>query len=1491
MNARIYLLIVDTLKARNEGWMLGYSIRVAQALKNRCTTLGAGRQHASRDRQHTHSHICAKRSGYATGLWVDRSHLFRIKRYAYQNKRYSTSDDDKKRLKKMFDKTVLPSYSPFLTKFFQLLPEREQSELRLFSDALKPSRSTPTHMMNLYSILQKKGLHRYLTIHAMQRIMRRVACDTDTYADRNKTQAGIIMGLFEDYASLGFTPGISEYGSLIRALALERGREKEALQLLDSVVDSSDIAPFIRSLKGKRNTASSVADRIPTDEDIERIELALQKAEEEASDEVNPSSEDDLDVVIRNLSETDDLDQIQTLVIDQRRAQQRQQQVGGKSYNRLLQVSREFYHTVMGGFAQIYHIRGVMEILGRMLEPATQVPYRIARYLMPNRVTWEIVGDVMSRQRDRPTFVKLWVAFLSRGARPPLKLTQKLVRLLVHQMCIEQAIWVMRISRCLPDLGQRLPKSEFAADKVPWDLKVRIMHVASALEAATSFDNTPLGREEALRQGRVAMQLPQIEKPDPDIYARLIGGAVRMKSERLAARLFRELVDAGVAPAGSTYGHLAALHAERNQISRVFLIVRNMLVYQHQRITKENIEGDPISQLDQAKLKHSLLRKSSMLQADVECIVPLLRLYVQENQEHEAMALLRSWDLIYKDQVPAEKLIMALLKVYDRPEDTAVASSLLHQLSRMLEDSKSDIDESAKTEDRAETPVVEPASGIDVESLFLAYTQTISTHLRARNIPGVVQVLREILDSGLHPSYSIWEMVMRGFLQEHALDLFDTVHVFLRDTLKMPLSLPLYSQWMRSLHNHGDVVGVQAAFDEMVELGQIPTQQHYLTLVLAYSYSGMLERAVEIVYNLRKPNSAMRPGVMLEAAVVEAYAACGEMYQAETELQRLLDNTHLPLSSIPAQPFNHLIIGYLHSGNGSKAIRTYTEMLRLGVKPNAHTFSVLMHSYAKARNIKNCMRAFNEMIRMEVAPNMVIYTIMIFAFRVVRQYLRADEVFNHVLQEQEWARAQVESRNLFMAGGNIPSSSPDILDMYAMPSRFSQLDSANQLTESEHMRIRNFYNLDPVIYIVMLSLYRRSNRTMWALVTWERFVKNFPIVQWSPREGGVMSQTMHYTSRFHILAWTLVLRTVTKAVRVPLIFRIPYLHVRFFTDPEHSQEMRMRLDQRQQQKLNLAHLWKKFSDNNQIRYLRMKMKKRKRMVRGVETEIDRRLDVDFEFCQRQRYEQPLPDLNDQIRFSGYEYWMPESIDLSRLQVTRKGRLVHTALPIPPFKNRDRLSSPTLTASGEPESSMFTEKGRFIKPTTRDMAAILSNQWRALENQQFKFNNIHVAVYLPTALVGRQYEHLIHFLLQVQPRTMPKEAAGNAERPRVYTYKNIHIDVRTTHLLARQMRVVCEVMLAERDRRVLLTALIGTNKKLSDLYESESVYNGESIERTDDVLRVMQERLVIHSEREISWARELSELMYIARLWIPLIENRNKPELIDMMNMVSKVPHS
>ncbi|KAJ2315835.1 hypothetical protein IWW51_005807 [Coemansia sp. RSA 2702] len=189
---------------------------------------------------------------------------------------------------------MVQGYSPFLTKYYQLLPEAEQYELRLFSDALKHPRTPASHLDRIYSRLQKKHLHQYLTIHAMQRLMRRIA-SADAISDADQTPSHIITGLLEDYSSLGFMPGASEYGSLIRALALERGRDKEALQLLDSVVDSSEIAPFLRSLKPKQNAASSVADLIPTDEEISRIEATLKKNEDSADEAAEPDADDRID--------------------------------------------------------------------------------------------------------------------------------------------------------------------------------------------------------------------------------------------------------------------------------------------------------------------------------------------------------------------------------------------------------------------------------------------------------------------------------------------------------------------------------------------------------------------------------------------------------------------------------------------------------------------------------------------------------------------------------------------------------------------------------------------------------------------------------------------------------------------------------------------------------------------------------------------------------------------------------------------------------------------------------------------------------------------------------------------------------------------------------------------------------------------------------------------------------------------------------------------
>ncbi|KAJ2780980.1 hypothetical protein H4R18_003130, partial [Coemansia javaensis] len=1327
-----------------------------------------------------------------------------------------------------FEKVILRGGSPYLTKAFQMLPRSEQAALQSFSDMLADAKTSGSHLGRHYALLRSAGLHQHLTVHAMQRLIRRTASEVELqHAAGGEQPSDAILRMINDYGAMGFSPGVSEYSSLIRALALEPGREAEVLRLVDSIVDSSELAPFLRAHRGRSGPVES---RVPSDEEIARIDMELERAELEAAaqhaEPPPPQQQQQQDAADSGA------DQIQSLVSKQVLARH---QDGGK---RPMQISRSFYHMAMRGFAQIYHVRGVLEILSRMLGPASLVPHRIARHLMPNKETWDIVAEVLSRQRDQPTLVRAWIGFLSRGARPPIGLTRAFVRLLVQHSCVEQAVWAMRISRCLPDLGERPAKTSFSEDAVPRDLRVRVMHVASALEAAALMDAAQVALGDVLRRGRAAMELPALGKPDPEIYAYLIGGAVRVHSAGLAETLFRELVDAGVAPASATYGHLAELYADRKQTARLFMIVREMLIQRSEQTAAERL-GDALggSPEAQARYNAAVRRKTSLLRVDVECIVPLLRLYLQNGREPEALALLRSWDMAHSDHVPAGKLALALARVYRRPEDTAAAKGITQRLLRTLADEKE-----AAPDHQAPPP---PADGAgppaDASTMMHVHLQTIRTHFRARNIPGVIQVMRDMAAGDLVPSHAMWDTIMRGFLHEQALDLFDAVRVFVRDVLRMPLSLPLYAQWMQALRNHGDVVGVQMAFDEMVSLGQVPSVQHYLCLVRAYACDGWVEQAVAIVNSLRRPQSALQPDLRLDAAVIEAYVSCGDMERAEAELKFALSNTHLPMNRVPAQLFNHMIVGYLHAGNGEQAMRTYEEMVRLGVKPDIYTFSVLMQSYAAARDLANCMRVFNEMIRVGISPDIVVYTIMICAFGIARKTTNAEVVFGQLLREQEWARSQAssssEGRRQQQQQQSTPANSPEALDAYAdILSATAALDSASAFDDSRgtdgRPRMRGFYNLDPVVYIAMLSVYRKTGRTMRALATWQRMITNYPVVQWNPRQGGILSKTLHYTGQFHLPAWTLVLRTAQASIgALKAINRLGGLD-RYFTAPLFPEPIAMVRALRLRQRRAILDFLRSGTRDPAAPVLARRMEERVRAIETVEAELDARVSIDRGFVLRWAHRASPPSLDRLEPFADLGHWIPETV----------------VLPQGP---------PAGPAAPDPQFPFIRDDGTFSEGTPQTIAAAVARMWRSLEDDRFKFNNLHVVSYIPCLLVGRQYAELLRFLLLVEPESAA--AAPESERAR-YRYRNIDIGTPLTHLLIRQLISVRAQLEAQCARRVLLSALLKTDAALHASYASESVYGLVNKQRTGDERRAMHERLAVYSEHELSWAAELRALV-------------------------------
>ncbi|KAJ2558499.1 hypothetical protein EV175_000754 [Coemansia sp. RSA 1933] len=1367
----------------------------------------------------------------------------------------------------------MKGYSYFLLKFFQFLPEADQESLRVFSDTLKNSRSSGMHLFQLYTALRKNDLHRYLTIHAFQRLAKRVSCDTNIVSTSAKDRASdMVVQLITDYGPLGFIPGLSEYSNLVRSLAREPGKQSEVIQLLDDIVGISNIKPFVKHFGEREDTRQlPLTEQIPSEEEIRRIEESLIReesrvsADPESTEKVQDRSafqtEDNIieDEIEREIvlpgagSQGLGLDRIQRLVVEKR-----QQRLASKtqSSGNTVAISRYLFHMAMRGFGQIYHVSGVMEVLNRMLKMATQVPSRIALHLIPNEETWSIVSGVLMRQRDRPTFVKTWVEFLSRGARPPVGLTRLLIQTLVRQSLVEQAVWIMRISRSLPDVGNTLPRTPHTEDHIPWDLKVQIMYVASALSAATSFDMTLISYTDAMAQGKSAAQLPLLSPPDLDIHALLIGGAVQANNERLAEHLFQELVDAGIAPSGATYGHLARLYAQKGDNRRLFIIVRSILLRKHQLIAQEKlIQGSLSASSEKERYKRCVLRQASLLKADVQCLAPLLMFFLQQGSENESLALLQSWNSTYGKYISAEQLGLSLLKIYNRPEDTVRVDKLLRRVLDHIPSSDPNSD-SAGTNSDTEMPSNGPAV-----SRMQAFVDAINTHLQARNLPAVVGVLRTMAEENVQPSYYVLEAAMYGFLNEQALDLFDATHAYFRDRLGMPLSLTLYSSWMRALRNHGDILGIQAAFDELVGLGQIPNHQHYLYLVQAYAYNGWIEKAVSIVYNLRKPQSNIRPGLNLNIAVIEAYVACGKLENAESELRYLLETSPIPHNNIPPRPFNYMIIGYLFAGHGKKAMHMYEEMIRLGITPDVYTFAILMHSYTLSDDMKSCLRVFNEMVRMGIEPDIVIYTILICAFGSKQKVESAESVFEQISKEQTWALSQHPGG---ASSGSVwrerSLASSYALDLYAESPQRKELPEIIDAFEignsdsSKLLRVSGFHNINPVVYIAMLKVYKRARKPLRALATWDRLIRSFPVVQWNPRKGGVLSKSLQYTAQFHLVAWTLVLRTIRRTTGFHRISKHLWHLAAYRPGPMYPAEMRRPLNARRLQKARILRILEQPHLSPEIAEFASNVNARTKLVVALEAELTQRLSCNRKFYIRQRERLPTPRIaRTGSSFSNFDFWMPPSLDkpsfykaLSRIKLKTLASANHTA------------TQAKVTSDNSPPS-FLKDDGTFNPMTAQGIAVYIISQWRKLEYDGFKFNNLHVSEYLSCIILGRQYDEAIRFLSTVKPRLEPNIAD--------YRYYNLKITRQVSRLLVKLVELVRHRLLGEKERRILLEILMDQGGPRFEEFtiQCPKTWFRERPRRHKD-LKVMEERLAIHTEQENGWFYELEKLVAIATLW-------------------------
>ncbi|KAJ0968159.1 hypothetical protein J5N97_025076 [Dioscorea zingiberensis] len=145
-------------------------------------------------------------------------------------------------------------------------------------------------------------------------------------------------------------------------------------------------------------------------------------------------------------------------------------------------------------------------------------------------------------------------------------------------------------------------------------------------------------------------------------------------------------------------------------------------------------------------------------------------------------------------------------------------------------------------------------------------------------------------------------------------------------------------------------------FDGMMAVGDATADKAALVSVLtACANLGDLGRGKWVHSLITDGIRRIEPDVLLSTALLTMYAKCGAMEEAKEIFDRMEDRSLVS--------WNSMISGYGAHGQGGKAMETFMEMERKGLRPNATTFVCLISACAHSGMVLEGWWCFNRMIR------------------------------------------------------------------------------------------------------------------------------------------------------------------------------------------------------------------------------------------------------------------------------------------------------------------------------------------------------------------------------------------------------------------------------------------------------------------------------------------------------------------------------------------------
>ncbi|KAI5084860.1 hypothetical protein GOP47_0001029 [Adiantum capillus-veneris] len=261
------------------------------------------------------------------------------------------------------------------------------------------------------------------------------------------------------------------------------------------------------------------------------------------------------------------------------------------------------------------------------------------------------------------------------------------------------------------------------------------------------------------------------------------------------------------------------------------------------------------------------------------------------------------------------------------------------------------------------------------------------------------------MDSSHYPSWASEELITRGFTSQHqciggAADAFSPSLIWACcKTKDLPRGIRLHdiiqkrnlfeknysdalvtmyakcgelqkAQALLDMHNSSSVVPWTALiagygrqgkgqnalelFERMQREGILPNVVTYICILKACAVIGAVDKGKQIHYEILKQH-LLDKNIVLGTALVDMYAKCGALTQAQNVLEKL--------TSRDVVSWNALMAGYVQQGQGQQVIECFERMKHEGILPDAVTYAYILKVYAAIRALDKGKQIHDESSR------------------------------------------------------------------------------------------------------------------------------------------------------------------------------------------------------------------------------------------------------------------------------------------------------------------------------------------------------------------------------------------------------------------------------------------------------------------------------------------------------------------------------------------------